>query len=82
MSGITSRIFIEAQVKTADGEAMVRIRDSHTNVVRIEANGKTILDREEPQVAEAAEETPLIHNYTLRQIYEYAKTVPQKRSPS
>ena len=26
--------------------------------------------------AEAAEETPLIHNYTLRQIYEYAKTVP------
>lgn len=34
MSGITSRIFIEAQVKTADGEAMVRIRDSHTNVVR------------------------------------------------
>ena len=76
MSGITSRIFIEAQVKTADGEAMVRIRDSHTNVVRIEANGKTILDREEPQAAEAAEETPLIHNYTLRQIYEYAKTVP------
>ena len=75
MSGITSRIFIEAQVKTAD-EAMVRIRDSHTNVVRIEANGKTILDREEPQAAEAAEETPLIHNYTLRQIYEYAKTVP------
>lgn len=76
MNGITSRIFIEAQVKTADGEAMVRIRDSHTNVVRIEANGKTILDREEPQAAEAAEETPLIHNYTLRQIYEYAKTVP------
>lgn len=76
MSGITSRIFIEAQVKTADGEAMVRIRDSHTNVVRIEANGKTILDREEPQAAEAAEEKPLIHNYTLRQIYEYAKTVP------
>ena len=76
MNGITSRIFIEAQVKTADGEAMVRIRDSHTNVVRIEANGKTILDREEPQAAEAAEETPMIHNYTLRQIYEYAKTVP------
>ena len=62
MSGITSRIFIEAQVKTADGEAMVRIRDSHTNVVRIQVNGETVLDREEPQAAEAAEEKPLIHN--------------------
>ena len=35
MSEITSRIFIEARVKTTGGEAMVRIRDAHTNIVRI-----------------------------------------------
>ena len=40
MSEITSRIFIEARVKTTGGEAMVRIRDAHTNIVRIEANGE------------------------------------------
>lgn len=37
MSEITSRIFIEACVKTTGGEAMVQIRDAHTNIVRIEA---------------------------------------------
>ena len=40
MSEITSRIFIEARVKTTGGEAMVQIRDAHTNIVRIEANGE------------------------------------------
>ena len=40
MSKITSRIFIEACVKTTGGEAMVQIRDAHTNIVRIEANGE------------------------------------------
>ena len=40
MSEITSRIFIEACVKTTGGEAMVQIRDAHTNIVRIEANGE------------------------------------------
>ena len=40
MSEIRSRIFIEACVKTTGGEAMVQIRDAHTNIVRIEANGE------------------------------------------
>ncbi len=35
LSGITSRIFIEAFVKTTSGEATVTIRDSHTNIVKI-----------------------------------------------
>lgn len=35
LSGITSRIFIEAFVKTTNGEATVTIRDSHTNIVKI-----------------------------------------------
>ena len=47
MSEITSRIFIEARVKTTAGEAVVRIRDAHTNIVRIEANGEVLLEKEE-----------------------------------
>ena len=70
MSEITSRIFIEARVKTTAGEAVVRIRDAHTNIVRIEVNGEVILEKEEASVEGGQEEKPLIHNYTLKQIYE------------
>ena len=76
MSEITSRIFIEAQVKTTGGEAMVRIRDAHTNIVRIEVNGQIVLEKEEITESNAQEEPPLIHNYTLSQIVAYVKTVP------
>lgn len=76
MSEITSCIFIEAQVKTTGGEAMVRIRDAHTNIVRIEVNGKVVLEKEEITESNEQEETPLIHNYTLSQIVAYVKTVP------
>ena len=76
MSEITSRIFIEARVKTTGGEAMVRIRDAHTNIVRIETNGEVVLEKKEASEECAHEEKPLIHNYTLKQIYEYAKEVP------
>lgn len=43
MAGIDSRIFIEATVKTREGEAAVLIRDSHTNIVRITENGQVVL---------------------------------------
>lgn len=76
MSEITSRIFIEAQVKTTGGEAMVRIRDAHTNIVRIEVNGQVVLEKEETTESNTQEETPMIHNYTLSQIVAYVKTVP------
>ena len=76
MSEITSRIFIEAQVKTTGGEAMVRIRDAHTNIVRIEVNDQVVLEKEEITESNAQEEPPLIHNYTLSQIVAYVKTVP------
>lgn len=76
MSEITSRIFIEAQVKTTGGEALVRIRDAHTNIVRIEANGRVLLEKEEISDTNDLEEPPLIHNYTLKEIVSYVKTVP------
>ena len=79
MAGIDSRIFIEATVKTREGEAAVLIRDSHTNIVRITENGQVVFEkaeqpRELPEGEE--EEVPLIHRYTLKQLYTYAMTVP------
>ena len=74
MTEITSRIFIEASVATESGEAVVTIRDSHTNIVRIAVNGEVVFSGEEKRGTEAVEK-PLIHSYTLEQIYEYSSTV-------
>lgn len=76
MSGISSRIFIEAKVVTTQGEALVRIRDSHTNIVRMKVNEKVIFEKEESEKKDSTEEKPLIHQYTLQEIYEYVQTVP------
>ena len=81
LSGITSDIFIEATVKTPTDECTVTIKDSHTNIVRVVANGKVEFEAE----AEAEEKENLdgqpgggheIHSYTLEQLVDYAKTVP------
>lgn len=74
MTEITSRIFIEASVETESGEAVVTIRDSHTNIVRIAVNGEVVFSGKEKRGNEAVEK-PLIHSYTLEQIYEYSSTV-------
>lgn len=74
MTEITSRIFIEASMETESGEAVVTIRDSHTNIVRIAVNGEVVFSGEEKRGNEAVEK-PLIHSYTLEQIYEYSSTV-------
>lgn len=74
MTEITSRIFIRAFVEAEDGEAVVTIRDSHTNIVNIRVNGKTIYTKEET-AAEAAHAAPLIHTYTLQGMYDYVNTV-------
>ncbi len=74
MTEITSRIFIEAFVETDSGEAVVTIRDSHTNIVRIAVNGEVVFSREEA-AGETAEAKPLIHSYTLEQIYDYITAV-------
>ena len=42
LSGITSRIFIEATVETEEDTAVVTIRDSHTNIVCITVNGEVV----------------------------------------
>lgn len=101
MSGITSRIFIEAKVAGKHREAAVTIRDSHMNLVEIMENGEVVYSKEdegegagqEPgrsqgdkqsQVADQREDQNLVHNhagclihrYSLRELCEYASTVP------
>lgn len=81
LSGITSRIFIQAQLETTEGKAEVTIRDTHTNITRIVINDEVILETEAEKAADTTEEESkqeihIIHNYTLAQILDYVNTVP------
>ena len=83
MAEITSRIFIEAIVTAEEGEAAVTIRDTHTNIVRITENGRTVYEKEAQEEGQAGGQTeakdsalPLIHRYTLAELHNYALTVP------
>ena len=78
LSGITSRIFIEATVETEEDKAIVTIRDSHTNITKIIVNDKVELETEDEKKTEedgGEEESHSIHKYTLQQLYDYVKTV-------
>jgi len=74
---ITSRIFIEAMVETPADKAVVTIRDAHTNIVKIEVNGEVIFTSEEfrQETDEAEDQVPLIHRYSLKQLYDYIISV-------
>lgn len=75
MSSISSRIFIEVKVIGKEEQSIVKIRDSHTNIVEIQENGKIIFSKPlSDSVCENDE--VLIHKYTLDQMLDYALTVP------
>lgn len=77
LSGITSRIFIEAVVTTKEDKAIVTIRDSHTNITKIEVNGEIILETEDEKkvVGEEKEEVHKIHKYTLKELVQFIEQV-------
>ena len=79
MSGITSRILIEAEVTAESGTAAVVIRDSHTNIVSIRENGLPVFEaagNKEHEPLSPAEGPAEIHTYTLEQLVQYAAAVP------
>jgi len=78
LSGITSRIFIEATVETDTDKCIVTIEDKHTNIVKIELNGEVIFETERTHHTEedSDDETPLILKYTLKEILEFVNNVP------
>jgi len=80
MKEITSRIYIAAKVTTDKDDAEVTIRDAHTNIVEIKENGVTVFKKEDAghdaHDQEGDDDTPLIHEYTLQEMYDYASSVP------
>ncbi len=77
MSEVTSRIYIEAKVTTAEGYAEVIIQNAHTNITRIRVNGEVVFQQETESANDGEEaETPVIHQCTLQQLVEYAESVP------
>lgn len=79
MDHVGSQITIDAAVVTEKDEVIVHIRDSHTGIVSIEKNKETIyLADASGENGSKTEEIPLIHQYTLHELLEYAKQVPER----
>ena len=78
LGDISSRIFIHAIITTDEGDASVTIEDAHTNITEIVHNGKVVFkaSRKKKNRKLTAEESPLIHRYTLHQLLNYVRTVP------
>ena len=75
LSEISPDIFIQAVVKTATDSAEVTIRDSHTNITQIIVNGETVFEKPLEKKSEEYLVTNEIHQYTLKDLVEYAKTI-------
>ncbi|MDO4313896.1 MAG: L-serine ammonia-lyase, iron-sulfur-dependent, subunit alpha [Eubacteriales bacterium] len=72
-----SEITIDAEVWTAKDVCSVHIRNNHTDIRWIEKNGRVIRGQKAERLEEpdAQEEEPLIHQYSLREILHYVRTV-------
>ena len=51
LSGISSRIFMEATLEATESNVLLTIRDTHTNITKIVVNGETVLEAEEKDEA-------------------------------
>ena len=92
LSGISSRIFMEATLETTESKVLLTIRDTHTNITKIVVNGETVLEAEEKDeedtygasgeinatTSKANATIHSIHRYTLAELVDYVNTVPLK----
>ena len=80
VSEITSRIFIEAEVKTTSDVCTVTVSDKHTNIVKITLNGNVIFEKEckDCRSDQDVQDTALIHRYTLEQLCDFVQSVNSK----
>ena len=51
LSGISSRIFMEATLETTESKVLLTIRDTHTKITKIVVNGETVLEAYEKDEA-------------------------------
>ena len=70
MSGITSRIFIEACVKTENDTAVVTIRDAHTNITCITVNGEVVFGEADGPDADDGSEIGSINTRSIVPVIE------------
>lgn len=76
LSGISSRIFIEATLETKESKVVLTIQDTHTNITKVVVNGETVLENI-PKTEEAdTAKIHSIHRYTLAELVDYVNTVP------
>ena len=72
---ISSRLSITTTIETNHGTARVCIEDTHTHIVRIEKNGVTVFESAKTQQKDPDSKPPIIHTYSLRQIFNYVRRV-------
>ena len=76
LSGISSRIFIEATLETRESKVILTIQDTHTNITKVVVNGETVLENI-PKTEEAdTAKIHSIHRYTLAELVDYVNTIP------
>lgn len=74
LNRISSDIFIEVEVLTIAEQVLVRIEGTHTNIVEIVLNGKTIFTKELEKKEENSEDV-ILHKYSVKEILEYVESV-------
>lgn len=78
MDHISSEISIDAAVITERDHCKVKIRENHTGIICIEKNGEIIFHGELSEEEGEKTDVPVIHQYTLSDILEYAQNVPER----
>lgn len=73
LNKISSNIFIEAEISALEEKAIVKIEGTHTNIVEIVVNGKTIFTKELEK--EENKDEIILHKYSVKDILEYVDNV-------
>lgn len=66
--------YIEANIKTSSGRASCIIKDSHTNIVYVEANGKVLLEKDNSRNLDS-NGSKYLKDITIENIREFVETV-------
>lgn len=77
MSEISSRIHIEATVRSVNDEVTVKIRDTHLGITEITKNGNVIFKKDMESVLNDNDDAvKTIHKFTLKELVDYVNNVP------
>lgn len=74
LNKISSDIFIEAEISNLEEKVIVKIEGTHTNIVEIVVNGKTIFTKELEKEEHKSEEV-ILHRYSVKEILDYINSV-------